>query len=254
MKITPNNQYPKHFDEKYKGIPYLILDIPKIVPDSNFKELWNENKVPIVRVKPDERYPFKNAQDAEEHHKIHGGVNQYTTANWEGFLALTRGNTDDRWSNSVVDGHSLLPDFFLQLYEYLPIRYLAQVLFWSNNIAIGLHRDLNEQYSWPSSLRMMIEDNNPQSTFFLTPADEAIFNGKSKPIPKDIRSQPTAKFVNTLNSESNTFVYNNKEWAHGALKETPDRKILCAIGIAWDFEKLEVLLDQSIAKYGNNLP
>ena len=216
MSNIPNNLYPKHFDEKYKGIPYLLLDIPKIIPDDNFKNLWNEKKIPIVRVKRDERYPFENAEAAEEHRKIYGGVNQYITANWDGFVGLTKNTADDRWASSLVDGPALLPKFFQQLYEYLPVKYLAQVLFWSNNIPIGLHRDLNEQYSWPSSLRIMIEDNNPEPTFFLSPADK--LSGRLGPNPADNGSQSTAKFVDTRNTTSNTFVYNNKEWAHGALK------------------------------------
>ena len=38
-----------------------------------------------------------------------------------------------------------------------------------------------------------------------------------------------------------------------SIKKPGTSKILCSIGIAWDFEKLEVLLDRSIATYGNNL-
>lgn len=250
-----NDQYPKHFDEKYKDIPYLFLDIPKIVPDENFKELWNEKKVPIVRQKPDARYIYKDANEAEEHKKKTGRTNEYTTANWDGFIALTTAQADDRWTSSLVDGPAILPKFFQQLYDYLPIRKLTQVLFWSNNIPIGIHRDLHEQYSWTSSVRIMIEDNNSEPTFFLVPFDGSLpANTEAIATPNDIRSRSTTKFVDTNNSASNTFAYNNKQWAHGALKTPGTRKILCSIGIDYDFAKLEVLLDRSIEKYGTNLP
>lgn len=248
-----NDRYPAHFDEKYKNIPYLFLDVPKIVPDNNFKDLWNEKKVSIVRQKPDDRYPFKNAEEAEENFKKTGRTNEYTKANWDGFIALSTAQADDRWASSVVHGPTLLPKFFQQLYEYLPIVKLTQVLFWSNNIPIGVHRDLHEQYSWPSSIRMMIEDDNEEPTFFLTPFDENLpANAPSRPIPENVRSDSSIKFIDTNNSPSNVFMYNNKQWAHGALKKQGTRKILCALGIDYDFKKLEVLLDRSIEKYGRN--
>lgn len=252
MKDYPNNQYPKHFDEKYKDIPYLFLDTPKIVPDDNFKDLWNEKKVAIVRQRPDDRYTYKNAEEAEEHRKLTGRTNEYTTANWDGFIALTSSAADDRWTSSLVDGPALLPKFFQQLYDYLPIQKLTQVVFWSNNIGIGIHRDLDGQYSWPSSIRIMIEDNNSEPTFFLVPFNANLSN-KTPAIetPTDIRSRPTTKFIDTNNSSSNAFIYNNKNWAHGALKTPGTSKILCSIGINYDFVKLEALLDRSIAKYGN---
>lgn len=246
-----NYQYPKHFDEKYKNIPYLFLDVPKIIPDDNFKNLWNEKKIPVVRRLPDDRYPFKNAEEAEEHTRQTGRSNEYSNASWDGFIALNTTLADPRWASSIIDGPTLLPKFFQQLYDHLPIKQLTQVVFWSNNIPIGIHRDITEQYSWPSSIRIMIEDDNPEPTFFLTPFDDHLpANTPSRPIPLDIKTQSTAKFIDTNNSPSNAFIYNNKQWAHGALKNKGVRKILCAIGVNYDFDKLEVLLDQSIAKYG----
>ena len=249
-----NDRYPKHFDEKYKDIPYLFLDIPKIVPDDNFKELWDTKKVSIVRQKPDDRYPFKNAEEAEVYFQQTGRTNEYAKSNWDGFIALSTKAADDRWASSIVDGPTLLPKFFQQLYEYLPIARLTQVLFWSNNIGIGVHRDLSEQYSWPSSIRLMVEDENTQPTFFLTPFDENLpANTPSLPIPDNIYKRAEIQFIDTNNSSSNVFMYNNKQWAHGAIKVPGRRKILCALGIDYDFDKLEVLLDRSIAKYGKNL-
>ena len=252
--IYYNDQYPKYFDQRYKGIPYLLLDVPKIVPDDNFKELWNESKVSIVRQRPDERYPYKNAEEAERNFKQTGRVNEYTTANWDGFIGLSSGSADDRWTRSLVDGPTILPKFFQQLNDYLPIFKLTQVLFWSNNIDIGVHRDLNDQYSWPSSIRIMIEDENPEPTFFLKPFDENLpANSLSTAIPSNIRLDPTVKFVDTTNSLSNTFIYNNKQWGHGAIKNPSYKKILCSIGVNYDFHKLQVLLNRSIEKYGNNI-
>lgn len=254
MKKYYNDRYPAHFDEKYKGIPYLFLDMPKIVPDDNFKDLWNEKKVAIVRQRGDDRYPFNNIEEAEEHRRLTGRTNEYATANWDGFVAFSSERADDRWTSSLVDGETLLPKFFQQLHDYLPIQRLTQVLFWSNNIPIGIHRDLHEQYSWPSSIRIMIEDNNDEPTFFLVPFDGNLpAKTEAIPTPSDIRLQPTTKFVDTNNSPSNTFMYNNKQWAHGALKTPGTSKILCSMGINYDFAKLEVLLDRSIEKFGKNI-
>jgi hypothetical protein len=250
-----NDNYPPHFAEKYNNIPYLFLDIPRIAPDDNFKDLWNEKKIPVLRKLPDERYPFKNAEEGEVYYKDTGRPNEYTSANWDGFVALSTANTDPRWTSSVVDGPTVLPKFFQQLYDHLPIEKLTQVVFWSNNKGIGIHRDIAEQYQWPSSIRIMIEDNNTEPTFFLTPFDDRLpVKTPPRPIPDNVKSLPTTKFVDTINGPSNAFIYNNRQWAHGASKRGDARKILCVVSMNYDFEKLEVLLDRSIAKYGNNLP
>ena len=247
-----NDRYPAHFAEKYNNIPYVILDVPSITPDDNFMDLWNVNKVPILRKsdKIDPKYPFTPEQAEQEFLKT-GRTNEYTMANWVGCYALDNGQSDDRWTGNRFNGPALLPKFFEQIYEYLPVFRLQQVLFWSNQRPIGVHRDLHEQLPFPSSIRIMIHDENPEPTFFLVPmpANADKFQLSSKH-PNDMT---TAKFIDTSHAPSNVFMYNNKQWAHAARKNPAYFKILCSMSIDYDWKKLEDLLDRSITKNGNNL-
>lgn len=248
-----NDNYPKHFDEKYNNIPYIMLDIPRIVPDDNFMEVWNQYKIQILRKagKHDAKYPF-TPETAQLEFERTGRTNEYTQPNWVGCLALATQHADDRWTESRFDGPALLPKFFQQLYDLLPIFRLNQVVLWSNQRNIGVHRDINEQYKWTSSIRMIITDDNPEPTFFLVPMDpDAPAHTLSGEFPSD---WSTTKFIDTNNHESNVFMYNNKQWAHGAKKLPGHSKILCSLGIDYNWKKLEELLDRSISKYGNNLP
>lgn len=246
-----NDNYPKHLGEKYKGIPFVILDIPKIVMDDNFHEVWNEHKKPILRVKADQRNPLGPEESAAKALANPNFLNQWVEANWDGISAFHTGVSDDRWTNPTVDGKKLFPKFFQQLQDYLPIGKLNMVLFWSNLRPIGLHRDLNEQLPMPSSIRIMIEDNNPVPTSLLEPipVEEQgdVFN-------KSVGKAKNPMFIDLTNCESNTFVYNNKEYAHGALKIPGHSKILCTMSIDYDWAKFDKLLEKSIARYGNNLP
>jgi len=248
MKLSYNRNFPPHFAEKYKGIPYLFLDTPRIEVDENFHEVWNAYKQPILRLRADERDTMTREEAAEYKKKNPKWTNQWVDANWDGIVAHNSGLADDRWTDPRVDGYKLFPKFFKAIHEQLPVERLNQVLFWSNNREIGMHKDFNEQFPWPSSIRMMIEDHNPEPTFFLMPITDdfkttALPEDRSKLIPLPHKDTP-----------SNVFMYNNKNFAHGALKLEGYSKILCSMSIDYNWEKLERMLDESIAKYGKNIP
>jgi hypothetical protein len=243
--------FPHTLTTKYGGIPFVILDIPKIVMDDNFHEVWEANKKPILRIKADQRNPLSFEESAIKAAKDPWWQNQWVEANWDGIVAFNKDCADDRWTNPLVDGKTLFPKFFQQLHDYLPIRHLNQVQFWSNLIPIGFHRDLNEQLPIPTSMRIVIEDNNPKPTFMLEAIPE---EKKDTFISKRPQDAVNPKFVDVSKTESNTFAYNNKDWAHGALKLEGHSKILCTMAIDYDWSKYDNLIARSIAKYGNNLP
>ncbi len=250
-KIWNVRSMPERLIEKYKDIPYVALDIPKIVLDDNFYEVWEANKQPILRVKSDVRYPYSK-EEAAAKAKVDGEFqDQWTEANWDGLTAFNTGQADDRWTNPLVDGPTLFPKFFQQLYQYLPIAKLNLVVFWSNRIPIGYHRDLNEQLPIPTSFRMFISDNNPRPTFMMERiADSQLDTFKGKELWRGIN--PIR--VDLTERETNTFVYNNLNWSHGAEKLEGHSKILCAFSIDIDWHKYDILLEKSIQRYGNNLP
>ena len=71
MYMNPNDQYPPHFAEKYQDIPFVLLDIPRIVPDEIFYPLWATKSIPILRKKPDDRYPYtrRSSKDIRKNRK-----------------------------------------------------------------------------------------------------------------------------------------------------------------------------------------
>ena len=249
IENTERKTWPDHYDTKYQGIPFVVLDIPKIEMDDNFLSVWNENAIPVVRLKPDARYTWTKEEAAEKEASGERFHNEYTQPNWNGFSIQESGNVDIRFARQLVDGKSVFPKFYEQLFDYLPIKETRQILFWSNQRRIGLHRDLREQYPFPSSLRIMISDENPEPTFWLQPRPENSIGAGSEKIEFD---PITARFVDTRNTESNTFVYNNRDWLHGAKKDPAYNKILCSLTITWDYTRLDKLLDKSIERYGNN--
>jgi hypothetical protein len=242
---------PTHLIDKYKDIPYVALDIPKIVLDDNFYEVWEANKQPIVRVKPDVRYPYSKEEAAAKAASDVWFQDQWTEANWDGMTALNTGKADDRWTDPRVNGPKIFPKFFQQLYSYLPIAKLNLVIFWSNRIPIGFHRDLNEQLPIPTSFRIFISDNNPRPTFMMEQIpNEQLDTFKGKRLYEGV--DPLR--VDLSNCETNTFAYNNLNWCHGAEKIEGHSKILCALSIDIDWRKYDILLEKSIQRYGNNLP
>ena len=60
-----NDNYPRHLEEKYKGIPYVLLDIPRIVPDEHFVETFNKEARHVLRLSKTNGYPFSK-EEAEE--------------------------------------------------------------------------------------------------------------------------------------------------------------------------------------------
>lgn len=251
-----NSNYPKHFAEKYKGIPFIVLDIPPVVMDDAFQEMWDNHNAPIVRLKPDERYT-DSPDEAERMHKLTGKLNEYTMPNWNGINIIDSPGADDRWTKPMIDGKNILPKFIDYLHTNIPTNGISQILFWSNQRPIGIHKDKNEQLPYPNSLRIMIQDENPTPTFWLQPLGEGSQGIGSERIPFD---EENAVYVETRGLESSAFVYNNHTWCHGAHKlQKPGAggqfysKILCSISLSWEWKGYEELLDRSIEKYGNNI-
>ena len=114
-----NSNYPKHFAEKYKGIPFVVLDIPPVVMDDAFQEMWDNHNAPIVRLKPDERYT-DSPYEAERLHKLTGKLNEYTMPNWNGINIIDSPGADDRWTKPMIDGKNILPKFIDYLHTNIP--------------------------------------------------------------------------------------------------------------------------------------
>ena len=205
-------------DPKWTSIPYVPLDVPRIEPDNweLFWELWNAKNADITR-----------------------GLNE--TQYWKGlciWLNPAIDHTKFNYNNTVVDDWSMhFPKMFEQIRNCLPFHSIEKVVLWSNINEVGPHFDPDAViYPWPDSLRIMLWDTNERATFWMSrwPKRTEDFNpepvvvrnkGKygcdTKLIPQEKRM-----YVD-LPAETNTFVFNNGAYLHGA--DMAKSKIIMAV-------------------------
>jgi len=205
-------------DEKWTPIPWVPLDVPKIEPDDwdLFWKLWNEKQADITR-----------------------GLNE--TQFWKGlccFLHPEVDHTKFNYKNTVVDdwtGH--FPKMFQQIFDCLPFHSIEKVVLWSNINEVTPHIDPDAViYPWPDSLRIMLWDTNDGPTFWISRWPERTADYDPKPITVrtgaayGVSAERVPKHKRTyvdLPLETNTFVFNNGAFMHGADLAKP--KIIMAV-------------------------
>jgi hypothetical protein len=245
-----NDNFPKHLTEKYKGISHVLLDVPRIEPDAGFVETFYNEAKHVLRLEKTTGYPFTK-EEAEEKVKNESWFrNEYVEegCNWKG-LYLTP-TPDKTMKHVILDGKKQFPKLFEQIETYFPFKKIHTIRCWDNQYPIGLHRDIDEQYpGLPSSLRVILEDNNPEPTFWLAPKPEDKKGWGYERINKGVTDD--AIFVDTTtNQETNSFAFNNYEFCHAAKKMPGHSKILMFVLCEWEWEGYERLIDRSIEKYG----
>ena len=99
---------------------------------------------------------------------------------------------------------------------------------------------LDGKMFFPTEIRVMLQDDNPKPTFWLTSAKTHKPNTE---VPHD------QKHYVVLPKGTNTFVWNNEDYLHGADFDGQNRKVLAVVKGWVDLDKLESLLDKSIEKY-----
>ncbi len=253
MIMVNYNSCPEHLSKKYIGIPYVFLDIPRIVPDEHFVDMFHERAQYVRRLKKTAGYPFDPEEAAAKAVSDPWFRNEYTDqgSNWRGFFLTP--TADHTMNHVIIDGEKEFPKLFEQLRTYLPIVKIDKIRCWENQYPIGLHRDIEEQHSGvPTSLRIMLDDENPEPTFWLAPKPTDKKGWGYERINPDNGNQGVtddAIFVDTTNKTgSNTFVFNNYEFCHAAKKNPNYTKILMFMVPSWDWIGFEKLLDQSLGR------
>jgi len=205
-------------DPKWTSVPYIPLDIPRIEPDDwdLFWKLWDEKNADITR-----------------------GLNE--TQYWKGlccWLNPAINTTMFNYSNTVVDDWSMhFPKMFEQIRNCLPFHSIEKIVLWANINEVAPHFDPDAViYPWPDSLRIMLWDTNEQATFWMSrwPKRTAEFNpasittrNKGAYGVKAERITQQQKMYVELPKDTNTFVFNNGAFLHGADLAKP--KIIMAI-------------------------
>lgn len=219
---------PSYLEKKYQNIPFVLLDIPKIDPGPDFLEKWKS-------------FAETHPRDITENELDTSGIS------WNGVSLVEP--PAGHWSMKTIDGWKEFPLLMEQLHEYVPNESIPRIVLISNLKPIAAHHDTNEhfsiyEYRAPVVLRTMLYDENPRSTFWMKNRSEFVQDDYSK-------NSENIQYVD-LTESTNSFVYNNRDFVHGADKIPGYMKVLCCVVVDWEWKGYEKLMDQSIEKYGSN--
>lgn len=244
---------PKHLAEKYRHIPFVYLDVPKIVPDDNFVEMWMANKQVVKRLQPSDAFPYTKEEAAKL--KLERGPNWQNEwderdANFHGISLIPKQDeaNEHRWSQFVIDGYKNFPRLMEQLHTHFPVKEIKQIHCWSNQRQLGLHRDgFDQVLGVPTSLRVMLYDNNPGPTFWMQPIPEDKQGWGYEHI---VRNDSIIKTLDLSKTPAtNSFCFNNYNFVHAAEKDQGHWKILGMFSLEWEWTGFEKMIDRSLEKY-----
>lgn len=224
--------------EKYAGIAALPLALPKIEPDSwsDFWQIWNDEKERVWRNHID-----RGAQGTPNPTLDH--------TQWDGMsiYELPELYKEGAWGSKIcqpmIDAN---PTMIKTILTSLPFVKIRSIRLWSAHKNIPLHYDgnmpasLDGKMHFPTEIRIMLDDKNPTSTFWL--ANNKVYQSHDT-VPANDR------LYIKLPTDTNTFAWNNETFLHAADFDPAYRKILAVIKGWVDIERLEELLDLSIEKY-----
>ena len=224
--------------KKYSSIGAVPLALPRFVLDdvNEFWRIWNSEVAAVARQHIDRGALGKD-----------NPVMSFTQ--WEG-LALYEDSTllsKAAWNTKISTALATSQHEFLKsVFKLLPFKRIRSVRLWSANREVRAHYDGNLPASldgvlrFPTEIRIMLDDQNPTETFWLTPVGQ---HNPQTPVPEEDRH-----YVK-LPIDTNTFAWNNEDFLHGADYDPKYRKILVVIKGWVDVERLESLLDASLNKY-----
>lgn len=229
-----------NLNEKYKGIAALPLDLPRFELDSvdEFWRIWNAESELVNRQHIDRGAIGRPAPNK-------GLVQWDGLAMYEDPTLLGSAAWLTKLSNELTESQ---PKYLKSIIENLPFVKIRSVRLWSANKNIPAHYDgnmpstLDGKMRFPAEIRIMLDDKNPKETFWLCSAE------KHKP-SFDTTVPVEDRFYVKLPSDTNTFAWNNEDFLHGADFDPQYRKILVVVKGWVDLDRLEPLLDRSIAKY-----
>lgn len=220
--------------EKYQKVKWLPLDIPKITFDDldEFKDLWQEESIGIVRTKPDvaepytkETHPFK--EKSSYHVAQFNGLtlwqNPHIPIDSGTFLAK-KYEGDNKQIKRIVE----------QVFEFFPIHTMQTIFIWQSTMEIIPHRDQTAFWKCPTEFRVMLHDENTDPTLYTY----------------DMRDGDLTYI--DLPDDTNSFCWSNGTQLHGSDYHGKTKYLLCICGFQHS-KKSDDLFERSIAKYKNKL-
>lgn len=227
--------------EKYKGLVALPLALPKfkLADETAFWNIWNSTVENVTRQHID-----RGAQGVED--PSMSVVQWQGISVYENLFLLNKLAWNTKLSAELAQSQD---SFVKQIFQSLPFIKFRSIRFWSAVMPIPAHYDgsypeqLNGVFDFPTEFRIMLYDENPQQTFWLTNA--------AKHSPHTAIDNQDKIYIK-LPSDANAFVWNNESHLHGADFDPKYKKILVVIkGWITDMDQYEQLLDNSINKYSD---
>ena len=215
-------------ENKFRDCLLTPLDIP-LIKDEKFVDWFFENRKKIEKLKPDVATPdagyqntFYSVDVINEKYDLDASV----------------------WSmNLVPEFNSLFPNLYDQFMEYFPFKSIEKYSFWCSDEAVGPHRDNQCFLDLPASFRVMIHDENPQSTLYV---EEYAADSKT-PVPNKFKYLPRME-------DTNSYAWSNLRLKHGSNFNVGSSKIIVLFHhYTFDWNKYNNLLDRSIAKYPDHV-
>ena len=221
------------------NLPWIPIPNKKIEPDDweLFWKLWNQQRSLSETRNNIWEYKFIWVNPSLNRHQIEM---EYTKI------------TD---SNSVTDWSKIFPKMFENLFDTLNFMDIHKISIARNIKPVPCHIDpITRMYPFPNTARIMLWDSNPNPTFYLSPWEkhelEMPIISSSEPINNiNIMHQARLnKIYVDLPSDTNTFLYTNGQYLHGA--DTGTGKIIMLI---WSTPNKKILVDllrRLIVHYG----
>lgn len=251
-------------NERWGDITALPLDLPYIQPDdwNTFWDIW----------KRDRDYTVRNAER----------MNVGTSRPWLGIDLIDNSAANRAYIQPYsADMAAALNGMIKLIEDCFPFQSLSQIRLWQNVIEILPHRDLNVGNTtghwtpvpggndaivgnttgpgrkqprhvklFPNAFRIMLMDNNPRPTFYLTaaPNGEDFAPGDNvEDIKKALRS--AQRHYVRLPSGRNSFVFADAAAYHGADLLPGHSKILVVLKGRLDRERYDDLMVRSMHRY-----
>ena len=213
--------------EQWQRYGYMPFDIPRI-ESSELVKWFFERAEPVVKKNPD----FSTTAV---------GLSSYNSVD-----VFPNGYDDNNiaraaWSLNI---HQEFMDLFSDVYEQImssfPFTKLNKISLWNSQRAIGWHRDDSKFIDCPNEFRVLLHDENPDSTVKVAEAlPDTDINTSS------VYSAPRL-------ADTNSFAWNNLRTKHSTDFESAHKKIVMIFArVEIDVDRYHDLMKRSEVKYGN---
>ena len=234
--------YMSDLGEKFKGIKWLPLALPKFKIDNfdEFREIWEREKIDLVNtndsVDSTEFYGLYITSgcliDFNLHDLYNNGV--MTTSQFSNNTGYIQGRAPVGAFSKKLYKHKIFFDLISKIMFQFPIYSLSNILIVETKKDVAPHREQSWAWKCPTEFRIMLYDENTQPTIYVS----------------DIETGET-RYID-LPDDTNSFCWSNGTQVYGIdYHGKPSYQII--VNAMWHSKKLDSLLTASISKYANNL-